>query len=169
MAEQLGAASGAEQMTNGEDTLPAIGVISQYVKDLSFENPNAPNVYQWQGQPQIAVDFNIAAAQLNEEIHEVALRVEVRATAGEQTAFVVDLLYAGLIGMRNVPADQLQPFLLAEAPRLLFPFARQIVSNTIQDGGFPQLLLEPIDFHALYLQRLAQQEGGITSEAIGQA
>jgi preprotein translocase subunit SecB len=169
MAEEEGIAGEAEQMTNGEDTSPAIGVISQYVKDLSFENPNAPNVYQWQGQPQIAVDFNISAAQLNEEIHEVALRVEVRATAGEQTAFVVDLLYAGLIGMRNVPADQLQPFLLAEAPRLLFPFARQIVSNTVQDGGFPQLLLEPIDFHSLYLQRLAQQGGGITGEAIGQA
>jgi len=168
MAEELGGAG--EQMTNGEDTLPQVGVISQYVKDLSFENPNAPAVYQWQTQPQIGVDFNIGAAKLNDEIHEVSLRVEVRATADGQTAFAVDLLYAGLVGMRNVPEDQVQPFLLAEAPRILFPFARQIVAQTVQEGGFPPLMLDPIDFHALYEQRA--QQGGAQDDsagAIGQA
>jgi preprotein translocase subunit SecB len=161
MAEEQGGAG--EQATNGEDTMPQVGVLSQYVKDLSFENPNAPAVYQWQTQPQIGVDFNIGAAKLNDEIHEVALRVEVKATADGQTAFAVDLLYAGLVAMRNIPEDQVQPFLLAEAPRLLFPFARQIVSQTVQDGGFPPLMLDPIDFHALYMDRAAQelgQEGG---------
>ncbi|HEY0413472.1 MAG TPA: protein-export chaperone SecB [Allosphingosinicella sp.] len=168
MAEEQGGAD--EQMTNGEDNLPQVGVISQYVKDLSFENPNAPAVYQWQTQPQIGVDFNIGAAKLNDEIHEVSLRIEVKATADGQTAFAVDLLYAGLVGMRNVPEDQVQPFLLAETPRLLFPFARQIVAQTVQEGGFPPLMLDPIDFHTLYLQRSAQelgQSGGEAGEPAG--
>jgi preprotein translocase subunit SecB len=172
MAQEQGAAD--DQLTNGEDNLPQVGVLSQYVKDLSFENPNAPSSYQWQNQPQIGVDFNIGAARLNDDLHEVSLKIEVRATTDGQTAFAVELLYAGLIGMRNVPEDQVQPFLLAEAPRILFPFARQIISQTVQDGGFPPLMLDPIDFHALYLQRQDQAaaEGGAgaaTSGEIGQA
>jgi len=170
MAEEQGAEGAFQQDPNGADSAPQAGIISQYVKDLSFENPNAPAVYQWQGQPQIEVDFNIGAAQLNDEIHEVSLKIEVRSTLDGQTAFVVDLLYAGLVGMRNVPAEQVQPFLLAEAPRILFPFARQIVNHTVQDGGFPPLLLEPIDFGALYMQRMAQhlaEQGGGTAGEIG--
>jgi len=157
MAEEQGA---SEQQANGNDTAPQIGIISQYVKDLSFENPNAPAVFQWQSQPKIEVDFNIGSTKLNEEIYEVGLHIEVRATADEQTAFYVDLLYAGLIGMRNVSEADAHPFLLAEAPRILFPFARQIVTQTVQGGGFPPLMLDPIDFHALYLQRAAQSAGG---------
>jgi preprotein translocase subunit SecB len=168
MAEEQG--STGEQQSNGEDTGPQIGFISQYVKDLSFENPNAPAVYQWQGQPKMEVDFNIGAGKLNDEIYEVTLRIETRATTDGQTAFAVDLLYAGLIGMRNVPEEQVQPFLLAEAPRILFPFARQIINHTVQDGGFPPLLLDPIDFTALFMQRLSQQPGGAEGgEFIGQA
>ena len=162
MAEEQGA---PEQQANGNDTQPAVGILTQYVKDLSFENPNAPGIYQAQTQPQINVEFNIATAKLNEEIYEVSLRVEVRATIESQTAFAVDLLYAGLIGMRNVAEEDAQPFLLAEAPRILFPFARQVIAQTVQDGGFPPLLLEPMDFHALYLQREAQAGSG----EIGQA
>ncbi|HMC91891.1 MAG TPA: protein-export chaperone SecB, partial [Allosphingosinicella sp.] len=105
MAEEQGFAG--EQLTNGEDNMPQVAIISQYVKDMSFENPNAPAVYQWQEQPQIAVDFNIGAGKLNDELHEVSLKIEVRATANGQTAFAVDLLYAGLIGIRNVDEDQI--------------------------------------------------------------
>jgi preprotein translocase subunit SecB len=166
MAEDEGALGAPEQQTNGEDSTPQVGIISQYVKDLSFENPNAPAVYQWQGQPQIEVGFDIGANRLGDEIHEVTLKVDVRALTDGQTAFAVELLYAGLVGMRNVPEEQVQPFLLAEAPRILFPFARQIVSQTVQDGGFPPLLLEPIDFAGLYMQRAAQQLAG---EGEGQA
>jgi preprotein translocase subunit SecB len=164
MAEEQGVAG--DQMTNGEDNQPQVAILSQYVKDLSFENPNAPAVYQWQEQPQIGVDFNIGAGKLNDELHEVSLRIEVRATANGQTAFAVDLFYAGLIGIRNVTEDQVQPFLLAEAPRLLFPFARQIISHAVQDGGFPPLMLDPIDFHALFLQRAAEggQDAGVAGE-----
>ena len=174
MAEEESAEGASEQLINGDDGLPQVGVISQYVKDLSFENPNAPAVYQWQGAPKIDVEFNIGAQKLGDDLHEVALKIDISAKSGEdQTAFQVELLYAGLFGLRNIAEDQLQPFLLAEAPRLLFPFARQIVSQTVQDGGFPPLLLDPIDFASLYMQRAAQDEaqasGGTAGEITGLA
>jgi len=174
MAEEESADGAGEQLINGGDSLPQVGVISQYVKDLSFENPNAPAVYQWQGTPKIDVEFNIGAQKLGDDLHEVALKIDITAKSGEdQTAFQVELLYAGLFGLRNIPEEQLQPFLLAEAPRLLFPFARQIVAQTVQDGGFPPLLLDPIDFASLYMQRAAQEEaqasGGTAGEITGLA
>jgi preprotein translocase subunit SecB len=148
-------------------------MLSQYVKDLSFENPNAPAVYQWQGQPQIEVQFNIGAQKLADEVHEVDLKIEVTARSEGNTAFAVELLYAGLFALRNVPEEQLQPFLLAEAPRLLFPFARRVIADAIRDGGFPPLVLDPIDFGALYMQRAAQAQaeasGGQASFQIGDA
>lgn len=172
MAEDEGATGADEQQINGEDSMPQAGIISQYVKDMSFENPNAPAVYQWQGNPRIDVQFNIGTAQLNDEIYEVTLQIDVTATA-EQTAFKCELLYAGLFGLRNIAEEQLQPFLLAEAPRLLFPFARQIVAQAVQNGGFPPLLLDPIDFGQLYMQQAAQQQaeasGGTAGEITGQA
>jgi len=172
MAEEEGA-TGAEQQQNGANTAPEVGLISQYVKDLSFENPNAPAVYQWQGQPRIDVQFNIGSQKVGDDVYEVILKIDVTAAADQGTAFKVELLYAGLFGARNVPEEQLQPFLLAEAPRLLFPFARRIVAEAVQDGSFPPLLLDPIDFGALYMQRMAQAQaedaGGQAPEVIGQA
>ena len=112
-------------LANGADNLPTIGMISQYVKDLSFESPNAPAIFQAQVQPNVEVEFGIAAAQVGEDVHEVTLKVEVKAKSEEQTAFIVELVYAGLFGVRNVPEEHLQPFMLGEAPRLMFPFARR--------------------------------------------
>jgi preprotein translocase subunit SecB len=152
--------TGNEPLANGEDTAPAVGLISQYVKDLSFENPNAPAVFQWQGQPQIDVQFNIGANKVADDVHEVVLKIDVRATSADKVAFQVELAYAGLFGIRNVPEEQIQPFLYAEAPRLVFPFARRVLADAVRDGGFPPLLLEPIDFGALYMQQaLANAEG----------
>ena len=141
-------------LPNGADTQPAIGLITQYVKDLSFENPNAPGVYQWPDQPEIEVQFNIASEKPGEDVYEVALKIEVRAKTTQGTAFAVDLTYAALFGMRNVPEDQVQPFLFAEAPRLVFPFARRVLADAVRDGGFPPLLLDPVDFNGLYLQQV---------------
>jgi preprotein translocase subunit SecB len=163
MAEEEGFAGMDEQAANGMDNMPEVGMLSQYVKDLSFENPNAPAVYQWQGQPQIEVQFNIGAQKLGEDVHEVDLKIEVTARSEGNTAFAVELRYAGLFALRNVPEEQLQPFLLAEAPRLLFPFARRVIADAIRDGGFPPLVLDPIDFGALYMQRAAQAQ----AEALG--
>jgi preprotein translocase subunit SecB len=151
----------AEPVANGEDTAPAVGLISQYVKDFSFENPNAPAVFQWQGQPQIDVQFNIGANQVGDDVHEVLLKIDVRASSADKVAFQVELEYAGLFGIRNVPDEQLQPFLLAEGPRLIFPFARRVLADAVRDGGFPPLLLEPIDFGQLYMQQAAQNESDV--------
>lgn len=169
MAEE-GATDASEQLSNGEDNSTQIGILAQYVKDLSFENPNAPMVYQWQDQqPRIDVQFNIGSAPVSDDVHEVSLKIDVRALIGDQTAFAVELVYAGLFGLRNVPEDQLQPFLLAEAPRILFPFARRVISDTVRDGHFPPLLLEPIDFGALYLAQREQQQQLAEGEPAGQA
>ena len=155
MADETGAPEGG----NGADTMPQVGLISQYVKDLSFENPNAPAVYQWQGQPKIDIQFNIGSTKVADDVFEVVLKIDVRAEAEDKVAFQVELAYAGLFGLRNIPAEQLQPFLLAEAPRLVFPFARRVLADAVRDGGFPPLMLEPIDFAGLYVQQ-AQASGG---------
>ena len=172
MADEQGI-SGTPEFTGTSDDFPQVGVISQYVKDLSFENPASPAVYQWQGQPQIDVQFNIGAATVGEDVHEVSLRIEVTARAEQGTAFKVDVLYAGLFAIRNLPEEQMQPFLLAEAPRILFPFARRIIADSVRDGGFPPLLLDPIDFATLYMQRQAQiqaqETGGQVGDMTGQA
>jgi preprotein translocase subunit SecB len=146
-----------ESMANGADDLPQIGLIAQYVKDLSFENPNAPNVYSWQAQPNIDVQFNIGSEKAADDVHEVALKITAKALSDNGIAFAVELVYAGLFGIRNIPDEQIQPFLYAEAPRLMFPFARRILADAVRDGGFPPLLLDPIDFGGLYAQQLEAQ------------
>ena len=173
MAEQEGANGAGDQAVSEGGILPQVGVIAQYVKDLSFENPNAPAVYQWQGQPQMDVQFNIGSQPVGPDVHEVGLKIDIAAKSAEGTAFQMELVYGGLFALRNIPEDQLQAFLLAEAPRLLFPFARRIMSDATIDGGFPPLLLDPIDFAGLYMQRAAQQQaevsGGQAGDVTGQA
>ena len=167
MTDQRDGAFAGEPSGNGADTAPTAGLISQYVKDLSFENPNAPAVYQVQAQPKMDVGFNIGTTQLGDDVHEVVLKIDAKAEAEGQVLFLVDLTFAGLFGIRNVPEDQLQIFLLGEAPRLLFPFARRIIADAVRDGGFPPLMLDPIDFHALYQQQAQQQLA--TGQVMGQA
>jgi preprotein translocase subunit SecB len=162
MAEDEGATSFGEAPANGETAGPQVAVMTQYVKDLSFENPNAPAVYQWQTQPRIDVGFNLGAQQVGEDVHEVTLKIDVHAQAEDRTAFRVEVLYAGLFGIRNVPEEQMSPFLYAEAPRILFPFARQIVAEAVQNGGFPPLLLDPIDFAGAFMQQAAQAQAEAT-------
>lgn len=147
---------------NGSDlpeNQPQIGTIAQYVKDLSVESPSAPQVFQWQSQPQLDVQFNIAVNNVGDEVHEVVLKIDVAARSDQGVHFLIDLSYAGLFGIRNLPEDSLQPFLLIEAPRLLFPFVRQIIADQSQAVGFAPLLLDPIDFGAAYMAQLQQQQG----------
>jgi preprotein translocase subunit SecB len=139
---------------SGPESGPQIAVITQYVKDLSVECPNSPAVFQWQVQPQVDVQFNINVNNVADEVHEVVLKVNVAAKSDNGAHFLIDLSYAGLLGLRNLPEDAVGPFLLIEAPRMLFPFVRQIVAEAVQQTGFPPLLLEPIDFNAVYLQQL---------------
>lgn len=159
-----------EPMANGADTAPAVGLITQYVRDLSFENPNAPAVYQTQGQPKLDVGFNIGAQQVGEDVHEVVLKMDVRAEGEDgQVHFVVELQFAGLFGLRNIPDEHVQPFLLGEAPRLLFPFARRVLADAVRDGGFPPLVLEPIDFAQLYIQQNEANAAQLGGEPVGTA
>jgi preprotein translocase subunit SecB len=155
---------------SGPESGPQIAMLTQYIKDLSVESPNSPAVFQWQVQPQVDVQFNIAVNNVAEEVHEVVLKVNVGARSDNGVHFLIDVSYAGLLGLRNLPEDAVGPFLLIEAPRLLFPFVRQVVADAVQHTGFPPLLLEPIDFNAVYLQQLnamqaAEQGEGDAPEA----
>lgn len=146
-----------ENTGNGADNGPAAGLISQYVKDLSVENPNAPACFQWQEQPNLDIQFNIGSVAVNEEVHEVELKITATNKVSNGTVYVVDLAYCGLVGMRNLPDEQAHAFLYAEAPRILFPFARRVIADAVRDAGFPPLLLDPIDFNGLYVQQLQQR------------
>ena len=144
---------------NGADTGPAVGIINQYIKDLSVENPNAPESFQWSDTPQIDVQFNIGAREMSDEVSEIELKISINSKTPQGTQFIVDLAYCGLVGMRNLEDAQKHAFTYAEAPRLLFPFARSVIANAVRDAGFQPLLLEPIDFNGIYVAQLAAQQG----------
>src|SRR5436309_13187369 len=152
---------------------PQVSILAQYVKDLSVENPSAPQVYSWQVQPSLDVQFNLNVQGAGEGVHEVTLKFDLSARSDNGVHFVIDLSYAGLFGIRNVPEEALPPFLLIEAPRLLFPFARQVIADAIANTGFPPLLLDPIDFASAYMAQVeAQQQPGVgelTEEGAGDA
>jgi preprotein translocase subunit SecB len=143
---------------------PAFGVLAQYVKDLSFENPAAPRSLVQGGQaPNIEISVNVNARGLSENDVEVELKIEGQAGEGANTIFRFDLLYAGVFRLQNVAQEQRMPLILIECPRLLFPFARQLISDAVRNGGFPPLLIDPIDFAALYRQRLAKEAAAQTA------
>jgi preprotein translocase subunit SecB len=146
--------------TNGgqtEEKPPQLNVLAQYIKDLSFENPNAPRSLQpSQEQPNINIQINVNAQPLSDTDVEVALKLEGKAEVKDLLLFSFDLVFAGIFRIQNIPQDSVQPVLMIECPRLLFPFAREIVATSVRNGGFPPLMLDPIDFVALYQQRMAQ-------------
>ncbi len=134
---------------------PRFSVLTQFVKDFSFENPNAPRTLTTQQTaPKIALQVNVNARQLAPTDYEVALIMEGSAGEGPETMFKFEITYNGVLRLENIPADQTQPLVMIEGPRLLFPFARQIVAEAVRAGGFPPLYVDPIDFQGLYMQRL---------------
>ena len=146
---------------------PRLTIQSQYIKDLSFENPNAPRSHDPNaGRPEISVRIDVRVQPLDTERYEVTLHLNVEAKVGETPTFMVELSYAGLFGLLNIPDDTRQPILLIECPRMLFPFARRIVADATRDGGFPPLMIDPIDFAALYRRRQqeAQQAAGAADQ-----
>jgi preprotein translocase subunit SecB len=139
------------------DTGPQLNALAQYAKDVSFENPNAPRSLTPQDQPpQISIQVNVNAKQLAETDFEVDLALEGNAKIGEEILFAFELTYSGVFRVRNIPADQMHPVIMIECPRLLFPFARQIVADCVRNGGFPPLYIDPIDFVGLYRQKAAE-------------
>jgi preprotein translocase subunit SecB len=144
------------QTGTGQMPMPQIGILMQYVKDFSFENPHAPrSLAPSTQQPAITINIGVDAAPLAATDAEVTLRLEGKAEAQGMLLFSFELLYSGVFRLLNVPAESLQPTVMIECPRLLFPFAREIVATATRNGGFPPLLLEPVDFVTLYRQRLA--------------
>ena len=136
---------------------PQLNVVAQYIKDFSFENPNAPRSLSSGGQqPQISIQIKVDAAPLSDTDIEVSLKLEGNAEIGGSLMFAFDLTYSGVFRIRNVPDESMNALVLIECPRLLFPFAREIIANTVRNGGFPPLLLDPVDFVGLYRQRMSQ-------------
>ena len=152
-----------------DDDQPQAATIAQYIKDLSVENPHAPRSFNWEGAPQIDVQVNIQANAITEEVHEVTLKLAVKAESDNGVQFSVELDYATLFGLRNVTDEKAHPFLFGEAPRLMFPFARRVVADAVRDAGYPPLVLEPIDFNALYIQQLAQAQQMAETQPAGEA
>jgi preprotein translocase subunit SecB len=149
----------AEDGSNGQEGAappqPGVSVIAQYVKDLSYENPGAPaTLTQQGGSPNISVSVGVQPRPVSDTDIEIELRLDARAIDGETTLFAIELVYAGVFRLINVTQETVNPIMLIECPRLLFPFARRIIADASRDGGFPPLLLDPIDFVALYRQRM---------------
>ncbi len=145
---------------------PSLSALGQYIKDLSFENPNAPNsLAPRENGPNIAISVNVNAKQLSETDFEVELLLEGKAGEAEDLMFRFELIYAGIFRVLNIPADNVQGVIMIECPRLLFPFARQIIADSVRNGGFPPLLIDPIDFAGLYQQKISQ----LQSETVGNA
>lgn len=141
----------------GAKAQPQLTVLAQYIKDLSFESPSAPQSLQGPGEnPQLKVGVNVNAAPKGEEAYEVALHLEVHAKSDKGVIYNVELIYGGLFRLRGVPQNLLQPVLFVDCPTILFPFLRRVLADVIRDGGFPPLMLDPIDFSRLYAQNLAQ-------------
>lgn len=150
-------ASGAQQIGTGSATQAQLGVLAQYVKDLSFESPNAPDALQGPGQnPQLKVSVNVNAGARAEEVYEVALNLEVHARSDSGIIYNVELVYGGLFRLQNIPEQLLQPVLFVDCPTILFPFMRRVLADVTRDGGFPPLMLDPIDFGRLYAERASR-------------
>jgi preprotein translocase subunit SecB len=152
----------ADTPPNGaQASAPALNALAQYTKDFSFENPNAPrSLAPQQAQPEIGIQVNVGANQIGETDFEVELKLEGSAKIGNDTLFAFDLSYCGIFRALNIPADQLHAVIMIECPRLLFPFARQIVADAVRNGGFPPLYIDPVDFATLYRQRAAEAQQG---------
>ena len=147
-----------EPSSDDTNTARQIVVNAQYIKDLSFENPSAPRVLiEGTSQPDVEITVNVGAQLLGDNQYEVTLKIAAKATANDTALFLVDLAYAGLVSPQGTPDDEINALIMIEAPRLLFPFARAIISDCSRDGGFMPLNIQPVDFVAVYKHNLAQQ------------
>jgi preprotein translocase subunit SecB len=149
----------ASQSADGARPGPGaqLAILAQYVKDLSFESPGAPDTLQGPGDnPQLKVGVNVNAGPRGEEVYEVVLNFEAHARSDAGVIYNVEIAYGGLFRLRNIPQNALQPVLFVDCPAILFPFVRRVLADVVRDGGFPPLMLDPIDFGRLYTQNLAR-------------
>ncbi len=160
MTDTRGNGAGLPEGQGGSDAAappPGMAINIQYVKDLSFEVPGAPDIYtQVRQAPQVQVNLDVNARRVADNAFEVVLSIRAEAKVEDKTCFIVELDYAGVFTLTSVPQEMVEPVLLVEAPRMLFPFARSIVSDVTRESGFPAVLLQPIDFLALWQSRRGQ-------------
>jgi preprotein translocase subunit SecB len=163
MTNGNGNGGAAQTPPQAQAVAPQINIFAQYTKDLSFENPHAPRSLAPGGQqPEISIQVNVSANPMQDGNVEVVLKIdgkaETKADASGTVLFNFELTYAGIFRIQNVPQENFHPVVMIECPRLLFPFAREIIATAVTNGGFPPLLLDPIDFVNLYRQNLAQSQ-----------
>lgn len=136
---------------------PSMNMVGQYIRDLSFENPGAPaSMLMGGANPAFNVSISVAVKKQNEDAYAVELTLNAKANREQTILFNVELVYGGVFRLRNIPEAQLSQLLMIECPRLIFPFARQVLASVTQQGGFPPLMMEPVDFAAIYRQNLAK-------------
>lgn len=153
---QEDAVKAAEAQSNGQAEAPAFSIEKLYIKDASVEIPNAPQIFTEREAPQISIELANAAQTLGEGIHEVAIKVTVTAKIGDKTAFLVEVSQAGIFAVRNVPEENLEMIIAITCPNILFPYAREAISDLTVRAGFAPVLLNPINFEALYMQQKEQ-------------
>lgn len=157
MAKENSAASN-EAAQADQDTQPGFGIEKLYVKDASIEVPGAPHIFTERTAPQVSVELGNSAQKLDEGIFEVSIKVTVTAKMDEKTAFLVEVTQAGIFAVRNVPEENLEVIIAVTCPNILFPYAREAVSDMVTRAGFAPVLLNPINFEALYMQQKQQAE-----------
>ena len=140
--------------SGGSENQPNLQIVGQYIKDLSFENPGAPQGFN--GNPDMDLGVDLQARPVAPDHYEVVLHTRIKATSENRVLFMMELAYASLVKLSNMPEDAIQRVLLIQAPHLMFPFARRIIADTVRDGGMPPLMIEPIDFVGLYQNKMAQ-------------
>jgi preprotein translocase subunit SecB len=155
MAENNGSNGGSAPQPGDSSLQPQVNVLGQYIKDLSFESPDTERFFKGPGNnPNLQLNFNVQVKNLRPDAYEVALSLEGEAKSDEGVLYNIELVYAGAFVLRNLPQEAINPVLFIECPALLFPFARRIVADLSREGGFPPLLLDPIDFGGLYRRRI---------------
>ena len=144
---------------SAETPQPSLTLIGQYIRDLSFENPGAPaSIMLGNGSPQFSVNINVGVKKQTDDIYAVEITLNAKADRDNAVLFAVELVYGGVYRIQNVPEARLGEVLMIECPRLIFPFARQVLASVTQQGGFPPLMMEPVDFTQVYLQSLQQMQ-----------
>jgi len=151
---------GTEAQKTPEAQGPYLSILTQYIKDLSFESPNAPAALRARDKvPAINININVQASGMGDNLYDVVLAVDAKATEDKEILFQAELIYGGVFKVENFPEEHMSPVIFIECPRLLFPFARQIIADVTRNGGFPPLMIDPIDFATLYQNRMAEQNG----------
>lgn len=145
---------------NNENAAPHFEIQRIYVKDISFESPNTPHTFVEEWKPEVSLNLETKSSRIQDNVHEVVIAVTATVTTGKKTAFLIEVHQAGVFMIQHFPNDQLHHMLGSFCPNILFPYAREVISDTVVRGGFPQLILAPVNFDALYTQHMEKQSEG---------